>query len=79
MSDATPSTDTLTVVLVHGAFADASSWNPVVEQLQAKGIDVAAPPNPLRGISHRLRLHRQLLPADPRAACSRSATPTGAP
>ena len=35
MSDATPSTDTLTVVLVHGAFADASSWNGVVEHLQA--------------------------------------------
>jgi pimeloyl-ACP methyl ester carboxylesterase len=52
MSDATPSTDTLTVVLVHGAFADASSWNPVVEQLQKKGIDVAAPPTPLRGITH---------------------------
>ena len=52
MPDATPSTDTLTVVLVHGAFADASCWNPVVERLQAKGIDVAAPPNPLRSISH---------------------------
>ena len=29
--------ETLTVVLVHGAFADASSWNGVVELLQAKG------------------------------------------
>jgi pimeloyl-ACP methyl ester carboxylesterase len=45
------STDNLTVVLVHGAFADASCWNPVIEQLQAKGIQVAAPPNPLRSIS----------------------------
>jgi pimeloyl-ACP methyl ester carboxylesterase len=52
MSEATPSTDTLTVVLVHGAFADASSWNSVIGQLQAKGIDVAAPPTPLRGITH---------------------------
>jgi pimeloyl-ACP methyl ester carboxylesterase len=51
MSEATPSTDTLTVVLVHGAFADASSWNHVVERLQKKGMTVAAPPNPLRGIS----------------------------
>jgi pimeloyl-ACP methyl ester carboxylesterase len=42
--------DTPTVVLVHGAFADASSWNGVVERLQAKGIDVKAPANPLRGI-----------------------------
>jgi pimeloyl-ACP methyl ester carboxylesterase len=42
----------LTVVLVHGAFADASSWNGVVERLQAADIKVAAPPNPLRGIAH---------------------------
>jgi pimeloyl-ACP methyl ester carboxylesterase len=40
-----------TVVLVHGAFADASSWNGVVERLQAEGIQVTAPANPLRGIS----------------------------
>ena len=40
-----------TVVLVHGAFADASSWNGVVELLQAKGLRVTAPPNPLRGIA----------------------------
>jgi pimeloyl-ACP methyl ester carboxylesterase len=37
--------------LVHGAFADASSWNGVVELLQAKGVKVTAPPNPLRGIA----------------------------
>ena len=42
---------TLTVVLVHGAFADASSWNGVIELLQAKGINVTAPANPLRGIA----------------------------
>jgi pimeloyl-ACP methyl ester carboxylesterase len=40
----------LTVVLVHGAFADGSSWNGVIERLQAKGVQVTAPPNPLRGI-----------------------------
>jgi pimeloyl-ACP methyl ester carboxylesterase len=40
-----------TVVLVHGAFADASSWNGVIERLQAKGLQVIAPANPLRGIS----------------------------
>jgi len=43
--------DSPTVVLVHGAFADASSWNGVIERLQAKAIRVMAPPNPLRGIS----------------------------
>jgi pimeloyl-ACP methyl ester carboxylesterase len=40
-----------TVVLVHGAFADGSSWNDVIERLQAEGIQVTAPANPLRGIS----------------------------
>ncbi|MGZ4394062.1 MAG: alpha/beta fold hydrolase [Gaiellaceae bacterium] len=48
MSDNAP----LTVVLVHGAFADASSWSGVVERLQAAGLQVSAPANPLRGISH---------------------------
>jgi pimeloyl-ACP methyl ester carboxylesterase len=47
MSDNAP----VTVVLVHGAFADASSWNGVVERLQAAGMQVTAPANPLRGIS----------------------------
>jgi pimeloyl-ACP methyl ester carboxylesterase len=42
----------LTVVLVHGAFADASSWNGVIELLQAAGVTTTAPPNPLRGIAH---------------------------
>jgi pimeloyl-ACP methyl ester carboxylesterase len=41
-----------TVVLVHGAFADASSWNGVIQRLQEEGVHVTAPPNPLRGISH---------------------------
>jgi len=40
-----------TVVLVHGAFADASSWNDVIQRLQTEGIQVTAPANPLRGIS----------------------------
>ncbi len=45
------STDKPTIVLVHGAFADASSWNGVAELLQQKGYTVVAPANPLRGIS----------------------------
>jgi pimeloyl-ACP methyl ester carboxylesterase len=43
--------DNPTVVLVHGAFADASSWNGVIPLLEAKGLTVTAPPNPLRGIA----------------------------
>jgi pimeloyl-ACP methyl ester carboxylesterase len=40
-----------TVVLVHGAFADASSWTGVIERLQSEGVPVTAPANPLRGIT----------------------------
>ncbi|GHE95930.1 alpha/beta hydrolase [Streptomyces griseoluteus] len=39
-----------TIVLVHGAFADASSWNGVVGPLQRSGYKVIAAANPLRGI-----------------------------
>ena len=40
-----------TVVLVHGAWADASSWRPVVGRLLDRGVAVAAVPNPLRSLS----------------------------
>ena len=43
--------NTPTVVLVHGAFADGSSWGKVAERLLAKGVPVTVPANPLRGIS----------------------------
>lgn len=39
------------VVLVHGAFAESSSWNSVIEQLQEKDIEVLAAANPLRSVS----------------------------
>src|SRR5215216_3441524 len=52
MSDeSTTAAAPLTVVFVHGAFADASGWNGVIERLQADGVQVTAPPNPLRGIA----------------------------
>jgi pimeloyl-ACP methyl ester carboxylesterase len=40
-----------TIVLVHGAWADGSSWDKVSEQLQAKGYAVRVPPNNLRGVA----------------------------
>ena len=40
-----------TIVLVHGAFADASGWSQVIERLQRRGYPVIAPANPLRGVS----------------------------
>ncbi|HEX8032946.1 MAG TPA: alpha/beta hydrolase [Ktedonobacterales bacterium] len=52
MSQPTPTAATPpTVVLVHGAFADASSWTGVIERLLARDMPVVAPANPLRGIS----------------------------
>ncbi len=40
-----------TIVLVHGAFADASGWAGVIRELQSEGYTVSAPPNPLRGVA----------------------------
>lgn len=40
-----------TVVLVHGAFADSSSWNGVTQILQKDGYNVVAAANPLRSVS----------------------------
>ena len=41
-----------TIVLVHGAWANGSSWNGVVRRLQAGGYTVDVPPNPLQGLAY---------------------------
>jgi pimeloyl-ACP methyl ester carboxylesterase len=41
-----------TVVLVHGAFADTTSWDDVAAELRADGYRVVVPDNPLRGPTH---------------------------
>jgi pimeloyl-ACP methyl ester carboxylesterase len=52
MTDASPAADqALTVALVHGAFADSSSWSGVIDLLHAAGIATTCPPNPLRGLT----------------------------
>ncbi len=43
-------TEKPTVVLVHGAFADASSWNGVARILEKDGYTVVAAANPLRSV-----------------------------
>ncbi|TCO59575.1 alpha/beta fold hydrolase [Actinocrispum wychmicini] len=40
-----------TILLVHGAFTDASSWSGVITNLQHAGYPVVAPPNPLRDLT----------------------------
>ena len=42
---------TPTVILVHGAFADASGYAGVIRILQSEGVEVRAPMNPLRGLA----------------------------
>jgi pimeloyl-ACP methyl ester carboxylesterase len=44
-----------TIVLVHGAFAESSSWNAIIDPLQDAGHDVIAVANPLRGVASDAR------------------------
>ena len=39
-----------TIVLVHGAWADGSSWNAVASELRSQSFNVFTPPNLLRGV-----------------------------
>ncbi len=50
-----------TVVLVHGAFADASGWSKVIRRLQRRGYPVIAPANPLRSVSSDAAYLRNVL------------------
>jgi len=52
MSPATAQSTKPTIVLVHGAFAESSSWNGVVAELLADGYPVVAAANPLRGVKN---------------------------
>ncbi len=50
-----------TVVLVHGAFADGSSWNAVVPLLQAKGLKVIVVQNPLTSLADDVEFTRRAI------------------
>jgi pimeloyl-ACP methyl ester carboxylesterase len=45
------SAQNVTVLLVHGAFAESASWNPVISRLPTKSVAVVAVANPLRSVS----------------------------
>jgi|SRR5262245_8953244 len=60
-SQITPTSPKPTVVLVHGAFADASSWNSEIKKLQGDGYTVLAPANPLRSIASDAAYLRSVL------------------
>src|SRR2546427_4984573 len=49
------------VVLVHGAWADGSSWSSVVQQLQADGYSVSAPQFPETSLADDVARLRQVL------------------
>ena len=51
-----------TVVLVHTAWADGSSWNKVTEQLQRRGFNVVAAQIPLTSFSDDVVVLRKVLP-----------------
>jgi pimeloyl-ACP methyl ester carboxylesterase len=50
-----------TVVLVHGAFADGSSWDKVIPLLQAKGLKVVAVQNPLTSLADDVAATRRVI------------------
>lgn len=54
---------TPSVVLVHGAFADGSSWRRVIPRLQARGLDVTAVQNPLTSLGDDVAFARRVLDA----------------
>jgi pimeloyl-ACP methyl ester carboxylesterase len=49
------------VVLIHGAWADGSSWSAVIEQLQAEGHKVTAPQFPMTSLADDVARLRQVL------------------
>lgn len=49
------------IVLVHGAFADGSSWTPVIQRLQRKGYHVTAVQNPLTSLADDVAATRRVL------------------
>jgi len=62
MDQAAPST---TIVLVHGAFADSSSWNGVIAILHRRGYNVISVANPLRGLSQDATYLRSVIDSVP--------------
>src|SRR5580658_548991 len=56
-----PATTTRNVVLVHGAYADGSSWSGVIERLQAAGLTATAVQNPLMSLADDVAHTRRIV------------------
>ena len=50
-----------TVVVIHGAWADGSSWEPVIRRLQGAGLDVVAAPIPLTSLNDDARALQRMI------------------
>ena len=61
-----------TIVLVHGAFADASGWNPIIKRLQQRGHPTVAVANPLRGVKEDAASLDAHTPTHPHGATGKS-------
>jgi pimeloyl-ACP methyl ester carboxylesterase len=57
----TPASTTRNVVLVHGAYADGSSWSEVIERIQAAGLTATAVQNPLTSLADDVAHTRRIL------------------
>ena len=67
-----------TIVLVHGAWADGSSWNAVASHFRDEGHTVFAPPNLLRGVGTDAAYSPRSSPSAPRVPLCWWATRTAA-
>jgi hypothetical protein len=57
------------IVLVHGAWADGSSWSAVIQRLQADGYTVTAPQFPMTRLADDVARLRQVLALQPGSRC----------
>lgn len=63
VAHAVASADEATVVIVHGAFDNGSSWNKVIPTLQARGLKVVSVANPLTSLADDVAATRRVLDA----------------
>jgi pimeloyl-ACP methyl ester carboxylesterase len=63
VAQAAPPAEKATVVLVHGAFADGSSWDEIIPPLHAKGLKVVSVQNPLSSLADDVAATRRALDA----------------
>ena len=55
----------VTVVLVHGAFADGSSWDKITPSLEAKGFRVVAVYDPMSSLADDVAATKRVIEAQP--------------